>query len=142
MASDSRVTWINPATNRPIRWFDSPNFLKTLVLDGVMYGFAGTNAMFKTFLMYYTTREESEFLLDSIVQLAKNNNLHIFIIRYDLVGLKLFAYSKNNETSAEVLRVSTDPMIERNYYAIGSGKYSKVYKKNRKIYTPIYRFVE
>lgn len=131
MASDSRVTWLNPETHEPIRWFDSPNFLKTLVIDDVVYGFAGTNAMFKLFLNFYTTKETSEFLLDTVVQQAKASNLHIFIIRYDAAGLKLFAYSKNEKTSAEVLRISSDPIIERNHYAIGSGKYSKEYKKNR-----------
>lgn len=131
MASDSRVTWLDSKTNDPTRWFDSPDFLKTLVIDGVMYGFAGTNAIFKTFLSFYTTKERSEFLLDTIVQLAKDSNLHIYIIRYDGIELKLFAYSKNEKTSAEVLRVSSDPAIDRGYYAIGSGKHSKEYKKNR-----------
>lgn len=98
-----------------------------------MYGFAGANVMFKLFLQHYTTKEDSEFLLDTIVDLAKKKQVQFFIIRYE-EDLKLFAYSPFNaggDESPEILRISTDPVIDRKLYAIGSGKYSKEYKKNK-----------
>lgn len=144
MASDSRVTWVNPKTNLPLRWFDSPDFLKTITLDGVQYGFAGSNAMFKVFLIKYTTKEKSEFLLDTVVQAAKELNLHIYIMRYENPELKLFAYSRDEKNSSEILRIASDPLIDRKYFAIGSGKFSGEYKKNRlnnNAHQPIYRII-
>jgi len=134
MASDSRVSWIDKSTNLPNKWFDSKDYLKTITLDGVLYGFAGTNVMFKMFMEYYTDKANSESLLDTLVEFAKQNIIQFFIIRYGDGELKLFAYSppnpnKNNEQ--EIYRISKDPLINKNLYAIGSGKYSKEYKKNR-----------
>ncbi|MBS9822615.1 hypothetical protein HKB31_16635 [Vibrio alginolyticus] len=130
IASDSRVTWVDKNQGLPTKWFDSIDFLKTMMIDGVMYGFAGTNVMFKLFLQNYTTKADSEFLLDTIVQLAQVNQVQFFIIRFDGTNLKLFAYSPPGD-APEILRISTDPAIDKGMYAIGSGKYSKEYKKNR-----------
>ncbi|MFL1907216.1 hypothetical protein [Plesiomonas shigelloides] len=134
IASDSRVTWVDKLSNLPTKWFDSTDFLKTLSIDDVMYGFAGTNVMFKLFLQNYTTRDESEFVLDTLVQLAKQNQVQFFIIRYDGTELKLFAYSPphpEDPKSPEICRFSQDPAIDKGIYAIGSGKFSKEFKKHR-----------
>lgn len=130
MASDSRVTWVNE-DNIPIQWFDSTDFLKTLTIDDVMYGFAGTNIMFKMFLQNYTTVQQSEFVLDTLVSFAKNNKIQFFIIRFDGDALKLFAYSPLESGSPEILRTSKDPIIDKAIYAIGSGKYAKEFSKNK-----------
>ncbi|MFQ2252192.1 hypothetical protein ACK33C_04070 [Aeromonas hydrophila] len=130
MASDSRVTWVNE-DNIPIQWFDSTDFLKTLTIDDVMYGFAGTNFMFKMFLQNYTTVQQSEFVLDTLVSFAKTNRIQFFIIRFDGVALKLFAYSPPESGNPEILRTSRDPIIEKTIYAIGSGKYAKEFSKNK-----------
>jgi hypothetical protein len=134
MASDSRVSWIDKSSNLPNRWFDSKDYLKTITLDGVMYGFAGANVMFKMFMEYYTTKSTSVNLLDTLVLLAKQNVVQFFIIRYEDDELKLFAYSPPNPDenyTQEIYRVSKDPNINKDFYAIGSGKHSKEYKKNR-----------
>jgi hypothetical protein len=96
-----------------------------------MYGFAGTNALFKLFLQNYTTRETSEYVLDSIILLAQTHRIQFFLIRYDGEELKLFAYSPDSVANPEIFRISNDPAIDRNMYAIGSGKSAKEYKKNR-----------
>lgn len=133
IASDSRVTLVDKESNLPIRWFDDQEFLKTLTIDDVMYGFAGCNAMFKIFLAHYTCKEDSEILLDTLVELAHKNQVQFFIIRYD-GQLKLFAYSPPNPSTtenSEIFRVSTDPVIDKSTYAIGSGKFSKEFKRNQ-----------
>jgi len=132
--SDSRVTWVG---NRglPQRWLDPIGYRKTIMIDDVLYGFAGANVMYKIFLENYTTLEESEFLLDTCVDFAKKATIQFFIIRYDGQNLKLFAYSPpgdENLVQPEIYRVSSDPCIDKDMYAIGSGKYSKEFKKNRK----------
>lgn len=113
------------------KWYDSKDFLKNMIIDGVMYGFAGSNAMFKIFLLNYCSKETSDFVLDTVVQLAKKNRVQFFIIRYDGEELKLFAYSPPADGSPEIFRISADPCINRSAYAIGSGKFSKEYKKNK-----------
>ncbi len=132
--ADSRVTWVD---NRglPKKWLDPVGYKKTIMIDDVLYGFAGANVMYKIFLQYYTTLEDSEFLLDSCVAFAKQESVQFFIIRYDGENLKLFAYSptgNENVEQPEIYRLSSDPCITKDFYAIGSGKYSKEFKKNRK----------
>lgn len=131
IASDSRVTLVDKEQNLPVKWFDSKDFLKNLIIDDVMYGFAGTNVMFKLFLENYGSIDDSEFVLDTLVELAKQNEVQFFIIRYDGTNLKLFAYSPPHGGAPEIFRISTDPVITKGMFAIGSGKYSKEYKKNR-----------
>jgi hypothetical protein len=129
MASDSRITWVDNEKNLPIRWYDCPNFRKTIIIDGVMYGFAGTNAMFRLFLQNYTTLQKSIDLLDTLILMAKQQRIVIFFIRYDGTDLRLFAYSPLSEGSPEIYKISTDAPLNLKSYAIGSGKYSKQYKK-------------
>ena len=134
MASDSRVSLIDNSSSLPNRWFDSADYLKTIMLDGVLYGFAGTNTMFKIFMQYYTTKSKSVELLDTLVVLAKDRVAQFFIIRYENNDLRLFAYSPpgpNANDTHEIYLISKDPVINKNYYAIGSGKQAKEYKKNR-----------
>jgi hypothetical protein len=130
MASDSRVSWIN-SLGIPIRWIDQKDFRKSVTIDGVIYGFAGTNAMFKMFLMMYSGKASSEFLLDTIVEKARVMAIQFFIIRYDGEKLRLFAYSPKNEQNQEIYRISINPAIDQSFYAIGSGSQSKEYKRNR-----------
>lgn len=147
MASDSRVTMIDDYTGLPIKWFDSTDFKKTVMLDGVMYGFAGANVIFKMFLDMYQDKATSEHLLDTLVYFSRQHRIQFFIIRYDLPDLKLFAYSPSSShgvDSPEILRISADPAIERNIYAIGSGKYSKAYKQykmNKSVHLPIRKII-
>lgn len=134
MASDSRVSWIDKSNNLPTRWFDSKDYLKTITLDGVLYGFAGANVMFKMFMENYKNKDDSINLLDTLVLFAKQNIVQFFIIRYGDDELKLFAYSPpnpNENDTQEIFRISKDPTIDKEFYAIGSGKHSKQYKKNR-----------
>lgn len=134
MASDSRVSWIDTRTNIPNRWFDSVDYLKTITIDNVMYGFAGANVMFKMFLELYSSRETSIQLLDTLVLFAKQNVVQFFIIRYETDELRLFGYSPPNPNTTkpdEIYRISKDPLINKDYFAIGSGKHSKQYKKNK-----------
>jgi hypothetical protein len=131
IACDSRVTWIENDSGFPLRWFDSTDFRKAIIIDDVMYGFAGSNAMFKIFLEHYSNRDDSEFVLDTVVKLAKGYRVQFFIIRYDGVELKLFGYSPKSEIYPEIFRSSADPSIPKSCYAIGSGKESKEYKKHK-----------
>lgn len=131
MASDSRVSWVNNSLGIPTRWFDVSDFHKSVTIDGVVYGFAGTNAMFKMFLMMYSDKASSEFLLDTIVEKARMLSIQFFIMRYDGVKLRLFAYSPKNDQGEEIYRISTNPEINQSYHAIGSGSQSKEYKRNR-----------
>lgn len=132
IACDSRVSWINKQ-GLPIKIFDSLNYFKALTLDGVMYGFAGANLIFKEFLKNYESKEQSIFLLDTLVQLAKDNTMQFFMIRYENNELKLFAHSPALPVinSPEIFRISKDPAIEKKFYAIGSGKFSKEYNRNK-----------
>ncbi len=135
MASDSRVSWIDNTSNIPNRWFDSNDYLKTITIDDAMYGFAGANVMFKMFLQNYSTKDESISLLDTLVIVAKEKKVQFFIIRYDSDELRLFGYSPQNPNTSEpneIFRISKDPLIDKDFFAIGSGKYSKQYKKNRR----------
>lgn len=145
IASDSRITWIDQNEGLVTKWFDSTVFYKTLTIDDVMYGFAGTNVMFRVFLENYTTKDKSEFVLDTVVDLAKKYQVQFFIIRYDEVGLKLFAYSPpSDDHNPEIYRISSDPLLDTNMFAIGSGKHSKSYKKNKhnpNAQMPIYRII-
>jgi ATP-dependent protease HslVU (ClpYQ) peptidase subunit len=129
MASDSRVTWVDKESNLPIKWFDSIDYLKTIAIDNVLYGFAGANAMFKAFLIHYKTKESSMFLLDSLVVIAKEKRFQFSIIRYDADYLRLFSHSPVSDKFPEIYRISSDPPINRNHYAIGSGSQSKMYKR-------------
>ena len=134
MASDSRVSWVDNDTGLSNKWFDSSGFLKTLTIDDVMYGFAGTNVMFKLFMENYTVKEEAESVLDSIVLLGKQEKIQFFIMRYDGNCLKLFAYSPSDPSKVvndEIFRISSDPSIDLSVYAIGSGKRSKQYKTHK-----------
>ncbi|CAK2502978.1 conserved hypothetical protein [Vibrio crassostreae] len=143
IACDSRVTWVNQ-DGLPIKWLDSEPYRKALSLDGVMYGFAGTNLVYRVFLENYTNEENSEFLLDTCVQFARNKAMQFFIIRYDGENLKLFSYSPPSEQSQEILRISSDPVIDKDCYVIGSGKHSKVYKKhksNKNAKLPIFKII-
>lgn len=132
ITSDSRVTLVDKA-GMPIQWYDSTDFLKTVGIDGDIYGFAGANIIFKNFLDLYTSRDKAEFLLDTLVSSARENSIQFFILRYDGLVLKLFAYSppSPNGGDYEIYRVSQDPVIEESIYAIGSGRDSKEYKKNK-----------
>ena len=131
IACDSRVTWVN-RQGLLIKWFDSTEYCKSISIDSVMYGFAGTNVMFKIFLQNYSTLDESEFLLDTCVKLAQEKSIQFFIIRYDGTELKLFAYSPPDIDEPEILLTSKDPAIDKDVYVIGSGKYAKEYKKHRR----------
>ncbi|MGR5416072.1 hypothetical protein ACPV4W_05035 [Vibrio diabolicus] len=130
IASDSRVSWVNDQ-GLPVKWFDPKDYRKTIMIDDVMYGFAGTNVMYKLFLENYTSKEDSNFLLDSLVQLGKERQVQFFIMKYCDGELKLFAYSPPNHQNPEIYRISSDPAIGKDTYAIGSGKFSKEYRKNR-----------
>ena len=130
--TDSRVTWVERGI--PKKWLDPIGYRKSIMIDDVLYGFAGANVMYKIFLQGYTTLDESEFLLDTCVDFAKQHSIQFFIIRYDGKQLKLFAYSptgNENAVQPEIYRISSDPCIKKDFYAIGSGKYSKEFKKNR-----------
>ena len=130
--ADSRVTWVKRGI--PKKWLDPVGYKKTIMIDDVLYGFAGANVMYKIFLQGYTTLDESEFLLDTCVDFAKKHSIQFFIIRYDGKKLKLFAYSptgNENVVQPEIYRISSDPCIEKDFYAIGSGKHSREFKKNR-----------
>lgn len=143
IASDSRITWVDK--NGIVKgWVDSQGYKKSLSIDDVLYGFAGTNSMFKLFLENYTDKSSSEDLLDTIVSYAETHRIQFSIIRYD-GELKLFAYSPPNQhNQAEIYKTSTDKAINQNYYAIGSGKYSKAYKANKinkMAQVPIYKII-
>jgi len=148
MASDSRVSWVNKITNLPVRWFDSKDYLKTITLDGVLYGFAGTNVMFKMFMQGYKTKEESVHWLDTLVESAKQNNCEFYMIRYGDSELQLFAYSPpktNQNNTEEIYLISKDPIINKSFFAIGSGKHSKEFKKyrlNSSAQLPIKKIIE
>ena len=129
MASDSRVSWVDKKSNLPIKWFDSINYLKTISINNVLYGFAGTNAVFKAFLTHYTTKDNSIFLLDSLVIKAKEERIQFAIIRYDGISLRFFCYSPASIDIPEIFRISSDPSINRNHFSIGSGSKSKMYKR-------------
>ncbi len=145
IASDSRVTWINDKNNLPIKWFDSDAYLKTVTINDAMYGFAGTNAIYKIFLMQYKmVKQDSNAVLDMLVKLAQQERVQFSIIRYESEKLQLFSYSPANDKDNEVLRFSKDPHLPVSIYAIGSGKYSKQYKKNKinkNAKTPIYKII-
>lgn len=133
MASDSRVSWVDKENHLITRWFDSKDYLKTISLDGVLYGFAGVNSFFKTFLENYNTKGDSVALLDSLVVIAKNMSAEFYILRYD-TDLQLFAHSPKaigENGSEEIFRFSKDPVINKDLYAIGSGARSQKYKANR-----------
>jgi ATP-dependent protease HslVU (ClpYQ) peptidase subunit len=133
MASDSRVSWVDAKTHLITRWFDSKDYLKTISLDGVLYGFAGVNSFFKTFLENYNTKGDSVDLLDSLVVIAKNMGAEFYILRYD-TNLQLFAHSPEvigEHGNEEIFRISKDPIINKDLYAIGSGAHSQKYKAHR-----------
>lgn len=131
MASDSRSTMVCLNTNLPLSWLDSDEYLKTIRVDDSLYGFAGTNLVFKMFLMKYESKESSIQLLDSLVEYSKVKSMQFFIMRYDCMEneLRLFAYSPKNQRDPEIYKISSDNILEADYYAIGSGKFSKYYKK-------------
>ncbi|MFT6987894.1 MAG: hypothetical protein ACJAT7_003759 [Psychromonas sp.] len=134
MASDSRVSFVNNTNNLLQKWIDSKDYKKTVTLDGALYGFAGMNVMFKMFMTLHTGKANSDSLLDALVDFAKQNVFQFFIIRYVDSELKLFAYSPpnpNENNEQEIYRISKDPSIPKDSYAIGSGKHSKKYKRNR-----------
>jgi hypothetical protein len=133
MACDSRSSWIDSSEGMITRWFDSSKYKKTINIDGVMYGFAGLNTLYKIFLEYYSDRESSEKILDAVVELAKNNMAQFMLMRYDGEHLKIFAYSPPNvlHRVPEIYKISSDLPIETDCYAIGSGKDSKMYLKHQ-----------
>ena len=98
-----------------------------------MYGFAGTNLIFKEFLKNYTTKADSVSLLDTLVQFSKDNKMQFFMIRYEDNELKLFAYSPYfpEINAPEIFRISKDPAIPDSIFAIGSGKHCRTYKKSK-----------
>ena len=144
IASDSRVSLID-LDNNPIQWFDRSDLKKNLSIDGALYGFAGVNWFFQVFLESYTTKEESIPLLDSLMKLAQQNNAQIFILRHADNELRLFANSPKSDLYPEIYKVSTDNVIDKTYYAIGSGKEAKQYKKNKRLENariPISRIIQ
>lgn len=146
MACDSRTSWVDNQTSFITKWFDSSKYKKTINIDGVMYGFAGLNAIYKLFLEYYTSKEKSEELLDAIVELAKKNKAQFMLMRYDGNDLKIFAYSPPNDLYKipEIYKSSSDEPLETDSYAIGSGKHSKMYiqhQLNGNVMTPIHKII-
>lgn len=143
IASDTRITFINEC-NDPIKWIDDSGLKKNVTLDGVMYGFAGVNAIYQMFLENYDSPENSIPLLDSLIKLAQEERCQFFMLRYDGVDLRLFANSPESQMLPEIYKVSTDNIIKASYYAIGSGKESKQYKKHRTskhAKTPIFKII-
>jgi hypothetical protein len=130
-----------------VRWFDSPGYKKTIILNDVIYGFAGANSMYKIFLSNYTNKEDSENVLDLLVETGRIERAQFAILRYDIIQeeLKLFIYSAPNDFgSPEIYRISMDEPLDTKIYAIGSGKHSKMYKRNKSgefAQTPIYRII-
>ncbi|ENN99304.1 MULTISPECIES: hypothetical protein [Pseudoalteromonas] len=131
MASDSRSTMVCLNTNLPLKWMDTDEYLKTIRIDDSLYGFAGTNLVFKMFLMKYKNKESSIELLDSLVEYSKVNSMQFFIMRYDCLSdeLRVFSYSPKNQRDPEIYKISSDNILDTDFYAIGSGKVSKYYKK-------------
>ena len=133
MACDSRSSLVDKSNGMITKWFDSAKYKKTINIDGVMYGFAGLNTLYKIFLENYSDRETSEDILDAVVELAKNNIAQFMLMRYDGENLKIFAYSPPNALHRvpEIYKISSDLPIETDCYAIGSGKDSKMYLKHQ-----------
>lgn len=136
IACDSRTSWVDQY-GYIVKWIDNPKYKKAIMLDGVMYGFAGANCIFQLFLDLYSKstnpKEESEAILDTLVEYSKNNKYQFMIIRYDEIGLKMFAYSPPNtlENAPELYKISKDSIIDTDTYAIGSGKESRMYLKHQ-----------
>lgn len=145
MASDSRTSWIEPKKGYMLKWFDSPDYRKTITIDDVMYGFAGANVIYKLFLMNYTDRDSSLNVLDLLVELAKRERVQFSILRFDGEALKLIAYSPEDDFgNPEIYKISGDEPLNTNIYAIGSGKDSKMYKKHRsneQAQAPVYKII-
>ncbi|WP_143872549.1 hypothetical protein [Catenovulum sediminis] len=141
MASDSRVSLVS--NGLLVKWIDSPDFCKTIVINGVLYGFAGANIAFKWFLsLYDEVLQNADHVLDLVTYKSKLNNIQFNILKYD-GELKLFANSpKNDFGQDEIYRLSTDAPLDVKVFAIGSGKNSKMYKAhktNRNIQLPIFK---
>lgn len=134
IASDSRVSLL--IDNLVVQWFDDTNIEKNIRIDDNLFGFAGTNVLYKMFLERYYLVSDTDRLLDMIIEVAKSRKAQFFILKYNITldELKLFAYSPPIDDGAndapEIYRISKDPVITKSVYAIGSGKDSKAYKKN------------
>ena len=132
MASDTRVSYLN-SNGKIAKWDDVDEFLKCVDIGGVLYGFAGTNIIFAEFLKEYDLIiNRSDFWLDSLVEFAKHIGVQFYIMRYD-GSLQLFAYSRADPGSdqPEIKRTSRDQAVNSKTFAIGSGRFSKMYKENK-----------
>ena len=130
MGSDSRVSWV---TNKGlvVRVFDSPSYFKVANINGVLYGFAGTNFIFRKFLESYTDVVlDSNKVLDTLVALAHHNRIQFCLLRYD-GELREFANSPAALGEKEIFLDSKSPPLQTKYHAIGSGRGSKMYNKNK-----------
>ena len=143
IGSDSRVSFIYDSGGVK-RVFDSPDYFKIANIDGKLYGFAGANMMFKVFLMHYDYLfSDPDLVLDSLVAIAKENKIQFAMLRFD-GELREFAYSPPQQGEFELLLTSKSKPLDTKYYAIGSGKHSKEYRKfrlSRRAQTPIIKII-
>jgi len=131
MGSDSRVSWIDNY-GLLAKVADSPDYYKVANINNVLFGFAGTNSMYKVFLQNYEHAvEDSTKLLDTLVAYASLNRIQFSMLRFD-GELREFAFSPPDTQGAnKIFLDSKSKVLETKMYAIGSGKYSKAYKSKR-----------
>ncbi|WP_271273837.1 hypothetical protein [Aliamphritea hakodatensis] len=132
IAADTRVSRMNH-NGHIVSWNDVRSYLKCIKIGGALYGFAGTNRIFTAFLQEYSeVITDSNHVLDTLVEAAKEVGYQFYIMRYDGT-LQVFAYSAPDPSrnQPEIKRTSNEPPINKSSFAIGSGQYSRMYKKFR-----------
>lgn len=144
IGSDSRVSWVT-GDGMVAKVSDSPDYFKIANINDVLYGFAGTNYIYKIFLQHYDAASNaSDMLLDSLVALAKQNKIQFSFLRFD-GELREFAYSPPDaDGQNEIFLDSKSKPLSTKMYAIGSGKVSKMYrqgKMNPMVCYPIKRII-
>ncbi|MDH6017995.1 hypothetical protein [Vibrio splendidus] len=124
IAGDSRVSFIDPKTKKIVGWQDCDNFYKAFTLDGVTYGFAGTNGCLSWFYRNYTSKDT----LNDLVTLAKSQKVTFYILAYENKELRLYHHDNGKFTDDSVGNV-----IKSKSYGIGSGASSSVFLKNQAV---------
>lgn len=131
MGSDSRVSWID-SYGLVAKVADSQDYYKVANINDVLFGFAGTNSMYRVFLENYGQAvTDSTTLLDTLVAYASLNRIQFSMLRFD-GELREFAYSPpDSEGNNKIFLDSKSGVLNTKMYAIGSGKESKAYKSKR-----------
>ncbi|OBU45610.1 hypothetical protein AYY27_13305 [Photobacterium damselae] len=123
MAADTRVSF-QSETGGIASWKDYKAYRKAIEINGILYGFAGTNLYFIELLEELRLGSADVDVLDFLATEAQTADQSFIVMRYDN-DLRIFGFLDG------ALYDSSSTILNVDYYGIGSGAHCSVYKKHK-----------